>query len=67
MMHKVMQVLLSFFQKMATPERSVHIGDRKLNQRIQSLKQELELRNVQIADLQQEIVDADQGKPLANL
>ena len=49
---------------MATPERSVHFGDRKVNQRIQSLKQELELRNAQIADLQQEIVDADQGIPI---
>ncbi|XP_072039625.1 chromosome-associated kinesin KIF4-like [Amphiura filiformis] len=47
-------------KKMATPERSIHIGDHKMNKRIYELKQELELRNVQIADLQQEIVDADQ-------
>ena len=46
---------------MATPGKSIPISDQSTNKRILELKTELELRNLQIADLQQEIVDADQG------
>lgn len=51
-----------YFQKLATPTKAVDVHDRDITQRIKDLELELELRNVQISDLQQKIVDADQGR-----
>ncbi|XP_038063245.1 chromosome-associated kinesin KIF4A-like [Patiria miniata] len=47
-------------KKFASPTKAVSVHDRDADKRIRELKGELELRNAQISDLQQKIVDADQ-------
>ncbi|XP_033632006.1 chromosome-associated kinesin KIF4-like [Asterias rubens] len=47
-------------KKLATPTKAVDVHDRDITQRIKDLEMEREMRNVQISDLQQKIVDADQ-------
>ena len=49
-------------QKFASPSKVIDIHNQDTSKRIQKLQDELELRNAQISDLQQKIVDADQGK-----
>jgi hypothetical protein len=38
-----------------------------VEENIKQLKEDIDLRNAQIADLQQKILDSDQGKPLSVL
>ncbi|XP_022086353.1 chromosome-associated kinesin KIF4A-like [Acanthaster planci] len=49
-------------KKFASPSKAVDIHNQDTGKRIKNLQDELELRNAQISDLQQKIVDADQDE-----
>ncbi|KAJ8028309.1 Chromosome-associated kinesin KIF4 [Holothuria leucospilota] len=49
-------------KKRATPEKSLATFNTETQRKIQTLQQELDMRNVQITDLQQKIMDANQDE-----